>query len=42
MIYRFDFIVPTKLNINCVEDPLNICIFHQLKVSLNLGMFSDS
>ena len=42
MIFVFTLIVPSKKSIHCVEDAFNVGMFYKLKVSFNMGRFSDS
>ena len=42
MIYEFSLIVPSKMGMDYVEHPSNMGMFYQLKVSFNMGTFSDS
>ena len=42
MILEFRLIVPSKMDMNYVEHPFDMGMFYRLKVSFNMGMFSDS
>ena len=42
MIYEFNLRAPSKLNMICDENPINMGMFYKLKVSFNMGTFSES
>ena len=43
MIYESDLLIaPSEINMNCVENPFNMGTFYKLKVSFNMGTFSES
>ena len=42
MIYEFSLIIPSKMGMNYIEHPFHMGVFYRLKVSFNMGTFSDS
>ena len=42
MKYERSIIVPSKMNVNYIKDSFNMGMFYRLKVSFNMGTFSDS
>ena len=42
MIDGFKLIGPSKMSMNCIENPFNMCMLYNLKVSFNMGTFSES
>ena len=42
MIYEFSLIVPSQMGMDYFEHPFNMGMFYRLKVSFNMGTFSDS